>query len=292
MFKPLPLIALTWAGLSLQACWVPQVIQGVRPDIFPSAAPEVSPSANRSLESKQIALATEMIHVARSSGQLLVLSAELASHRQNLENHLYYTVKNAGDLSQWYFDNNQYTHYDTRNGARYTLALRDRNGQPYPAEGQGFDLLGFGSYGPEPLPARRFPESVNRYQLSLQQSGIPFSSQLNLLLQGEWPSQIPLRGGFQTRLSGQGQQINHPDFQDLTLQFNGLSQSDQSQLSGQLAFSASIEGKVYNGFGQINAGGFLNTVQLEQNGVTFLQIVRESDRWDVLREGQVVASTR
>jgi len=286
------LLPLLLSALSLQACWVPQVVQGVRPDIFPSTAPLPSEIAMLSLESRQVALATQAIAIARSAGGLLALTSDIARHRQSLENHLYYNVKAEGNLSQWAFQDAQYTYYDARIGARYNLTLQDRDGSTYAQNGQSFDLLGFGSYGAEPLPARNFPESVHRYRLNLQKQAQETPGLLQLSLNAEWPTQIPLRGSFMTQLSGSGSHNQHPAFEQLSLQINGKTSSDQTLVEGQMAFSAEIEGKVYNGFGRINTAGFLDTVNLEQNGITLLRIVQEADRWDVVRETQVVASTR
>lgn len=270
---------------SLSACWVPQVVQGVRPEIFPSAPASVTPSAEVSTQSKQVALATRMVAVSRQVANSFHLSTELAQHRQRLENHLFYNVQQTGDFSRWFFSADRYTYYDSTQGARFELQFY-KSGNDAP----GFDVLGYGSYGAEPLPAKAFPSDVSRYQLSLNQQGTQFQDQLNVSLNGSWPTQIPLRDSFNTVLSGSGQVSDSAFYQDLSLQINGQTASAASSFEGQLAFSASIDGKVYNGFGRFDNLGFSNQVSLQQNGAEVAVIERQDKSWQIKIADQVVAS--
>lgn len=276
------------ATLALQGCWVPQVVQGVQPQIFPSTAPENPILAQVSLDSKQVALATTMVSVSQVAGATYALTGRLAAYRQVLENQLYYNVQDLNSFSGWqyYPDDHQYHSYDTGNGARYTLGFYDRQDQLFTA----FDLLGFGSYGPAPQPAQSFPAQVNRYAMSLQRAGFQ-NGNLFLNLKGVWP-EIPLRGGYNTELTGDGSLQGHPFLENLNLRLDGNVLSDLSQVAGQMSFSTQIEGKVYNGFGRFDAQGFVETVDLEQNGIPVLQIQRQGTGWNVLRDQQVIATAR
>lgn len=61
-------------------------------------------------------------------------------------------------------------------------------------------------------------------------------------------------------------------------------------LKARLAFSAEIDGKVYNGFGTLDSLGFVGDVHIEQNGVSVAQIQRKDKRWDVVINERVLAS--
>lgn len=271
--------------LPLQACWVPQVIQGVRPQLFSSASPPPSQIASVTLEGKIITLGTRLITIAKRTSGLLQLSANLAAHRQALENHLYYNVKASGDFSGWGFNQGSYSYYEPFSGSRYSLRLLNaQDGQP------DFDALGLGSYGHEPLPAKSFPSGVYRYRLESQLPDSVAGDTLKMNLTGQWPVQIPLRESFVTTLKGTGSDTGHQAFGDLSLQIDGKSLSDSSLIEGQIGFSVSIEGKIYNGFGTVDARGFVSKVNIEQNGVPVAQIVPHDKRWDVEVNGRVAAS--
>ena len=283
MLRRIALIVLATSCLS--ACWVPQVVQGVQPKLFPSAAPSVTPFADITLEGKIVALSTRVIAISRRTSALLALSAQLAAHRQALENHVYYSVKASGEFSGWAFAGGIYSYYDAFSGARYSLSMIDTQNQP-----SGFDVLGFGSYGSPPLPAKSFPTNVYRYQLQLQQPDTVAGDTLKLDLKGSWPVQIPLRGSFQTLLSGSGSDDGHAVFKQLSMRVDGKSSSDGSLVEGQIGFSAEIDGQIYNGFGTLDGLGLLGTVQIEQNGIPVAAIVRRDKRWDVEINGRVSAT--
>lgn len=285
MLRRPALIVLAASCLSLQACWVPQVVSGVRPQLFSSAAPSVTPFADITLEGKLVTLSTRLIALAKRTSALLALSSDLAAHRQVLESHLYYNVKTSGAFSGWIFANGSYSSYDSQSGARYSLSLIDSQDKP-----SDFDVLGFGSYGQAPLPAKTFPAGMNRYQLQLQQPDLVAGDTLKLNLTGTWPVQIPLRDSFMTTLTGSGSESGSSLFKQMDLRIDGKSSSDGSLVSGQIAFSAEIDGHIYNGFGSLDALGLTGTVQLEQNGIAVAQIFRRDKRWDVEINGRVSAS--
>ncbi|PKL78342.1 MAG: hypothetical protein CVV27_03465 [Candidatus Melainabacteria bacterium HGW-Melainabacteria-1] len=288
MFRRMQLTALAASCLCLQACWVPQVIQGVQPQIFPSTSPSLSPDTAVTLEARIVAMSTRLISIARRTSADIALTADLASHRQALENHLYYNIKAFGangDFTGWGFADGSYSHYDSQSGARYRLSLLNAQGQT-----PGFDLLGIGSYGEAPLPAKAFPSDVRSYRLELGQSDTVAGDQLTLSLTGNWPLQVPLRGSFLTTLSGSGSNSGHSAFSKMSLRVDGKSSSDRSLVEGQIGFSAEINGLVYNGFGTLDALGFVGTVDIEQNGTPVARIVRRDKRWDVEINGQVMAS--
>lgn len=282
----LALIAL--ASLSLSGCWVPQVIQGVQPEIFKTPPPAPPPVSTVSLESRLVALGSRMITVGKQSSALLRLSADLARHRQTIENQNYYRVQNAGDLTRWQFgDNGLYTYRDASTRSEYSLQVLTEGGAvPEP----NFDVLGLGSYGPAPLPATTFPAHLRRYRLQMTQRDHQGQGDLSMQLNGQWPLQIPLRDAFVTTLTATGSQSDHPLIESLNLQLDGKSSSDAVLLDGQLAFSATLQGKVYNGFGRLDARGLVDTVHIEQNGVPVGKIVRETGRWDVYLGDKVLAS--
>ena len=280
------LIAVMSLGLlGLQGCWVPQVVQGVRPQIFPSQAPAATEVSTLSLESKQVALATRMIDVSKQAAEAFGVTIDLANHRQALENQLYYNVKQSSSFSEWFYNDGLYTYYNPSSGVRYSLNFLDANAQK-----PGFDVLGFASYGSDPLPAKRFPETVTRYQLAEEQSSAIYKDQLTLELNGQWPTQIPLRGSFNSILSGTGQLKNAQAFEDLKFNLTGNTHSDGAILDGQIAFSATINQQVYNGFGRFDQQGLLGSIDLEQNGRSVAQIIRVDQGWQVKINEQVVAS--
>lgn len=274
------------ASLSLQACWVPQIVSGVRPDIFPSTAPTTAPVSDITLESKLIKLSTRLITATKRTANTFALTTDLAAHRQNLENNNYYNVKLASaSFSGWSYGNGTYTSYDSATGARYGLKMLNTADQS-----AAFDILGQGSYGPPPLPAQSFPPDVYRYRLGMSQPDPLASDALSLNLTGSWPTTIPLRGSYTTTLTGSGQLDGNSEFKSVSLRIDGKTSSDGSQLDGQLGFSTEIDGRVYNGFGTFDGVGFKDTVQIEQNGVPVAQIVRRDKRWDVEINGRISAS--
>lgn len=278
--------ALVSMGLfGLQGCWVPQVVQGVRPQIFPTQAPVAKELAALSLESKQVALATRMIALSKQVAGAVSLTVDLAAHRQALANHLYYNVKQSRSFSEWFYDKGQYIYYDPASGVRHRLHFLDAQ-----AQAPEFDVLGFASYGAEPLPAKEFPATVTHYQLQEEHASAIFKDDLRLQINGIWPTQIPLRESFDTTLSGSGSLTNTSAFEDLTMSLTGTTRSDGSAFNGQMAFTAQIDQKIYNGFGRFDRQGFLDSVDLEQNGQRVAQIIRQGQSWQVKINEQVVAS--
>jgi len=278
------------SGLTLQGCWVPQVVQGVRPEIFPSTLPENPLLARLSLESKQVALATSAIKTSRVMAEMFYLSGSLASHRQSLENHLYYNVQSLDSFSGWQFIKSEgnYTYYNTSDGSRFSLLFMDTTGNQF----EDFDLMGFSSYGPEPQPAQAFPKQIKSYQLGMKRFNFQDNAHLGITLKGSWPEQVPLRGSFQTTLNGSGSLPDHPYLENLSLKLDGTASSDHAQIDGQLSFSTNIEGKIYNGFGRFDAIGFVDSVFIEHNGLNILTIQRQDDdSWNIIRDQKVVAST-
>lgn len=274
-----------FSSLTLQACWVPQVIQGVRPQLIQAEAQPPSQLASVSLNSKLTALATRLVTYSKQTSQLFQVSASLAAHRQALENHTYYNVKNITAFSGWQYYQGMYTAYDTASGSRYQLAMQNsKNSSP------DFDVLGFGSYGEAPLPAKKFPVDVMSYTLSSQQSDLASNDTLKLNLTGHWPVQIPLRDSFVSTLSGTATGNGHPAFKNFEMNIIGKSLSDGSSIDAQLSFSSDVEGTNYKGFGTIDAKGFVGSVNLEQNGRVVATIVRRDPGWDVEINGKVVAS--
>ncbi len=273
------------ALIALQGCWVPQVVQGVQPQIFPSQAPVATEISTLSLESKQVALATRMITLAQEAAGAFEISVDLGAHRQALANHLYYNVKQSSQFSQWFFNDGLYTYYNPATGTRYGLNFLDNQAQK-PA----FDVLGFASYGSEPLPAKDFPASVTHYQITQEHFSAINNDNVKLQLNGVWPGQIPLRGSFDTALSGTGSLQKNSHFEDLKFSLTGNTRSDGAIFDGQMAFSAVINQKVYNGFGRFDRQGLLGSVDLEQNGQSVAQIIRQGQTWQVQMNQQVVAS--
>lgn len=286
MLRRFALILPAAACLSLQACWVPQVVSGVRPQIFPSAAASVTPFADVTLEGKLVALSTRLVAISKRTSGLLSLSSNLAAHRQAIENQTYYSAKAAsGNFSGWVYANGGYTTYDSQSGARYSLSLID--GQSKPAS---FDVLGQGSYGQTPQQANVFPSDIHRYQLQLQLPDPLASDSLGVSLTGVWPNQIPLRDVFNTTLSGSGEVNGTGVFKHLDLRIDGKTSSDGTLTEGQLGFTTEIDGHVYNGFGTLDARGFDHDVTIEQNGIAVAVIKPSDKRWDVLINGRISAS--
>lgn len=268
-------IALAAAScLFLQGCWVPQVIQGVRPEIFPSAAASAGPDTQLTLESKIVAMGTRLIALSKRSSSQIALSSGIAAHRQNLENKFFYNTKAAGDFTtDWTLSGGTYHYYDGATASRYSLDMVNNSGG-----NTGFDASSF------------FPEDVKSYNLLLENTDVQSARTLKQSLRAVWPVQIPLRGSFITTLSGSGEDTGPGSYGKLGLRVDGKSSSDASLVEGQLSFSAEIDGRIYNGFGTLDALGFVGDVHIEQNGVSVAQIQRKDKRWDVVINERVLAS--
>jgi hypothetical protein len=278
-------LACLTGSVLISSCWVPQVVEGVRPQIFdasPTPPPEV---ARQSLTSKEVALATRMIEISQTTANLFATHATIAQQRQAVANHLYYNVKQS-NFALWRYQAGDYVYYDTQKGHQYTLALQSATG-----EKPAFDVLGLDSYGAAPLPAQRFPK-VQQYMLNLSETR--YGKSLGLQTQGRWPDQVPLRDGFITDVTGTGIEPNVDlGFEDLTLTLSGKVDVSAS-FTGELSFVAKIEGRSYSGFGRLDASGYLNTVNLQHNGVPLLSIERSTattvPHWNVIKAGQVLGS--
>lgn len=265
------------------SCWVPQVVEGVRPEIFdpaPTPPPEV---ARQSLTSKEVALATRMAELSQTAADVLMTHSFISRQRQAVANHVYYNVKQA--QPQWRYQEGVYTYYDAQLGYQYTLNFLNAAG-----ENPGFDLLGFASYGDEPLPAKQFP-NVKDYQLKLSETrhgkSVVFQSQ------GRWPDQVPLQNDFSTPITGSGAEPSvNLGFENLKMTLSGQA-SVSAGFTGDLSFEAEIEGRSYSGFGRLDSAGYVDRVDIQYNGVTVLSIERQSDstpRWQVIKAGQVLGS--
>lgn len=269
----------------MSSCWVPQVVEGVRPQIFdasPTPPPEV---ARQSLTSKEVALATRMIEIAQTAANLFVTHATIAQQRQAVANHLYYNVKQS-NFGLWRYQDGDYRYYDAQKGHQYELSLQSASGDT-----PNFDVLGLNSYGTAPLPAQTFP-NVQQYLLNLSETR--YGKSVALQTQGRWPDQIPLRGSFMTDVTGSGIEPNiNLGFENLKLTLSGKVDVSAS-FEGELSVVADIEGRTYSGFGRLDAAGYLDTVNLQHNGITLLSIERSTAtnpaRWNVMKAGQVLGS--
>lgn len=274
------------AAALLSGCWVPQVVEGVRPQIFdasPTPPPEV---ARQSLTSKEVALATRMIEISQTAADVFATHESIAQQRQVIANHLYYTVKQQSAFTMWRYEAGDYRYYDTQKGYQYLLKLQNTQG-----ESPDFDVFGLNSYGESPLPAKTFPD-VQRYALDISENR--YSKSVALQTQGKWPDQVPLRGGFATEITGSGADTNiNLGFEDLKLGISGKVDV-AAGFEGELSFVATIEGRTYSGFGRLDASGYLNTIDLQHKGVTLLSIERNTaentPRWNVIKAGQVLGS--
>lgn len=276
------------SSLLLSSCWVPQVVEGVRPQIFdasPTPPPEV---ARQSLTSKEVALATRMIEISQTAAAHFTVHGEIARQRQAVANHLYYNVQQfqSSQIALWRYAEGDYVYYDSQKGHQYTLSFQNAAG-----ENPGFDLLGMASYGEAPLPAKTFP-AVQDYTLKLSETR--YGKSVALQTRGHWPDQIPLRGSFMTEISGSGVEPNvNLGFEDLTLLLSGKADA-AAGFEAEMSFNASIEGKVYNGFGRLDSTGYLDTINIQHNGITVLSIERNTaentPRWHVIKDGEILGS--
>lgn len=267
-------IALAVSCLTLQGCWVPQVIQGVRPEIFPSPVASSGPNLDITLESKIVAMGTRLIALGKRTSAQLLMSTGIANHRQVLENRFFYNTKAAGDFTtDWTRTGGTYSYYDAVSASRYTLDLLNGSGGK-----TEFDA------------SASFPAEVKRYELALDNTDVTSGRSLKQLLTATWPVQIPLRGSFETVLTGSGEDSGPGSYGKLGLRVDGKTLSDASRVEGQIGFSAEIDGKVYNGFGTLDSLGFVGDVHIEQNGVSVAQIQRKDKRWDVVINERVLAS--
>lgn len=271
------------AATTLTSCWVPQVIQGVRPELFKSAA-EIPPDEYKiSRDEGLTALATHMISIAQEASNLMVLTRGINTRRQQVENHIYFNVKSG--LPDWFFNGNDYTRYDAQRRGNYTLSFKDSQNKSYP-----FDVLAISNYGNSPLPAKVFPLDFSHYELSVAQSPANTLGTLSLTLNAKLPHQVPLRGSFDTTLSGTGENTGHPYLNTIALRVDGRASLDGTVTDGQISFDTVFQGKSYNGFGAIDALGFKNTVDIQQNGQSVIQIRRVDKRWEVVFNNQVVGT--
>lgn len=281
------LAALALSSLILTACWVPQVIQGVRPEIFKSAQPAAPDEYQMTREEALTALATRMISIAKEAARMMVISRDIGTRRQQVENFIYFNVKNANSsgLPNWFFNGRDYTYYDAINRSNYTLSFKDASNTPYP-----FDVLAISNYGDAPLPAKIFPADFSHYELSVAQTPANTVGTLSLTLRGEIPRLIGLRGSFDTILSGTGENTGHPALNTVHLNFNGKVSLDGAVTDGQMSFDTVFQGQPYNGFGTLDSLGFKDSVEIQQNGQSVMQIRRVDRRWEVLIDQQVVAT--
>lgn len=278
--------ALALSHMSLTACWVPQVIQGVRPEIFKSA-PAAPPNEYQiTREEGLIALATRMISIAKEAARMMAIVRDISIRRQQVENFIYFNVKNTNSsgLPHWFFNGRDYTHYDPLHRSNYTLSFKDTTNTPYP-----FDVLAISSYGHPPLPAKTFPADFSHYELSVVQTPDNGVGTLSLTLRAEMPRQVGLRGSFETILSGSGENTGHPVLNTVYLNFNGKVSMDGTVMEGQMSFNTVFQGKPYNGFGVLDNLGFKDQLEIQQNGQGIMQIRRVDRRWEVLMGQQVVA---
>lgn len=269
----------------ISSCWVPQVVEGVRPQIFDAAATPPPEVARQSLTSKEVALATRMIEIAQTAADLFGTHATIAQQRQAVTNHLYYNVKQS-NFAFWRYQEGNYRYYDAQKGHQYQLSLQSAAG-----DAPDFDVLGLSSYGAAPLPAQSFP-NVQQYALNLSETR--YGKSVALQTQGRWPDQIPLRGGFMTEITGTGIEPNVDlGFEDLKLTLSG-NVDVAAGFEGELSFVAQIEGRSYSGFGRLDSAGYLNTVGLQHNGIMLLSIERSTatnaPHWNVIKSGQVLGS--
>lgn len=278
------LMALWASTCLLSGCWVPQVVEGVRPEIFdpaPTAPPEV---AKQSLTSKEVALATRVTEISQTAADVFMTHSFITRQRQAVANHVYYNVKQT--QPQWRYQEGIYTYYDMQLGYQYTLNFLNAAG-----ENPGFDLLGFASYGDEPLPAKTFPD-VKDYRLKLSETrqgkSVVFETQ------GRFPDQVPLQQNFSTTVSGSGAEPSvNLGFENLKMTVSGQASASMG-FTGDMSFEATIEGRVYSGFGRLDAAGFVNQVDIQHNGITVMQIERQADsstpRWQVKKAEQVLGT--
>ncbi|PIQ24784.1 hypothetical protein COW36_23725 [bacterium (Candidatus Blackallbacteria) CG17_big_fil_post_rev_8_21_14_2_50_48_46] len=282
-------ISLTLLAMaSLTGCWVPQVIQGVRPELIKPVASAAPDEYKISTEEGLIALATRMISIAQETSRMLVTTRAISTRRQQVENFIYFNVKssNSSGLPDWFFNGTDYTTFDPVYRSNYTLSFKNGEGKPY-----AFDVLAISNYGAaEPFPAKAFPADFAYYELSVAQTPSNTLGTLSLTLKGEVPRQIPLRGDIETSLSGSGENTGHPALGKIGLRVDGKANLEGTLTQGQISFDTVFQGKAYNGFGTVDASGFTNTVDIQQNGQTVMQIQRVDKRWNVLRDNQVVAT--
>ncbi len=282
------------ALLSLSGCWVPQVVEGVRPEIFDPEPVPPAEVARQSRTSKEVALATRMVEISQTTARLLQMHGQIGRQRQAVANHLTFSPSAVGATQTrdfpWQYQNKDYVYYDAQNGRSYTLSLLNAAG-----EKPGFDALGLASYGDEPLPSRSFPP-VKQYQLRLSETR--YGKSVAFRTTGTWPEQVPAQGTFMTRVEGTGVE---PDvdlgFENLTFSLSGESNVN-TEFTGELSFKADIDGQTYDGFGRLDRNGFVESVDIFQNGRTQLTIRRQPDtssalspfNWQVQKEGRVLAS--
>ena len=269
----------------LSGCWVPQVIQGVKPELVKPSSPVARDAYQVSRNEGLTALATRMISISREASEMMLTSRTISTRRQQVENFIYFNVKNSSGLPDWFFNGKDYTTYNATRRSNYTLSFMNNGNQPYT-----FDVLAIANYGGSPLPAKAFPADFSHYEISVAQTPENQVGTLKLTLRGEIPRQIPLRGNFDTLLSGQGENTDHPLLGTIGLQFDARTSLDGSITEGQLSFDAVFQGQTYHGFGRLDALGFTSTVDIQQNGQSVLQIRRVNQRWEVLRDNQVVAT--
>jgi hypothetical protein len=273
------------SSLSLSSCWVPQVIQGIRPELVKASPPATADQYQVNRNEGLTALATRMISISREAAEMMRTSRTISTRRQQVENFIYFNVKNSSGLPDWFFNGKDYTTYNATRRSNYTLSFMNSERQPYP-----FDVLAIANYGGAPLPAKTFPSDFSHYELSVAQTPENQVGTLKLTLRGEIPRQIPLRGNFDTVLSGQGENTDHPILGAIGLQFDARTSLDGTITEGQLSFDTVFQGQAYHGFGRLDALGFTSTVDIQQNGQSVLQIRRIDQRWEVIRDNQVVAT--
>jgi hypothetical protein len=280
-------ILLASACLStLTGCWVPQIMQGVQPNIFPSSPTPAPIVSTLSAEEMQVAMASRFVSASRDLAAMLLSTRRISERRQQIENHIFFNVKSG--LPDWTFINGTYQNYDIYRGNLMYLNFLNGQGVPY-----SWDVLDVASYGDSPRPGgKTYPADNATYELKMaQRSVLNKEGALSTTLIATWPRPIPIQGDFATDFRGTGNVVDLPwaDRFDLAVDARvGMVSPFNVQVS--MEVQTRSDRRVYNAFGQIDERGLTGTVNLLHNGLSQLQIVRVDNRWEIRREDRVVAS--
>jgi hypothetical protein len=281
-----PLFFASLCLLSLTGCWVPQIMQGVQPNIFPSSATPAPVVSTLSAEEMQVAMASRLVSASRDLAAMMLTTRRIGERRQQIENHIFFNVKSG--LPDWTFINGSYQNYDIYRGNIMYLSFLNSQGQAY-----SWDVLDVASYGNAPRPGgKTYPADNATYELKLaQRSVLNNEGALSATVIGTWPRPIPIQGNFATDFRGTGQVSDLPWAERFDLAIDArVGTTDPFNVQVSMEVQTRSDRRVYNAFGQIDARGLTGTVNLLQNGLSQLQIVRIDNRWELRREDRIVAS--
>lgn len=228
-------------------------------------------------------IGTNSVAVVREMGIMYQIIPVISTQIQRILNDIHFNVKNSG-LPNWTFDKGVYTLVTTRD-TKVTMQFSTHNGTPHV-----WDVLNSISY---PSLAKTFPTDINGYVVQIEKTNFlnTNGAVLKASLTGRLPTQVPLVGDFTTSFTGNGSINSHPTLSGQTFSVSGNSNLQSTIFDGQFSFESMFNKTSYTGTGTFNQNGFGQLTPIQQNGVTVGEIRQNGTRWDIVINGQVIATS-